>query len=71
MKSAEHSKEAAESMGYAGDGRKPRAKIQKGKQRMLLNSTKLLLDNVRDEDNNPYEPVQRIHTNVYQMFGND
>lgn len=55
-------------LGYKSDGRGTREKLKGGKQRMLLDSTKLLLDRENDHKTNPYEAERRIDNNVYQMF---
>ncbi|GHU92867.1 hypothetical protein FACS1894208_00960 [Clostridia bacterium] len=68
FKTPEHSKKSAHGMGYKSDGRKTREKPGNGKQRMLLSSTKLLLDNITDDNENPYAANRRIDNNVYQMF---
>lgn len=67
-KAPEQSAEAAQGMGYKTDGRGTRSKVGKGKQRMLLDSTKLLLDNIDDGRTNPFEAEKRVDNNVYQMF---
>lgn len=54
-------------LGYKSDGRGTREKLKGGKQRMLLDSTKLLLD-MENEKSNPYEAERRIDNNVFQMF---
>jgi hypothetical protein len=64
----EQTSTAAENMGYETDGRSPRKRIPKGKQRMLTTSTKLLLDNTAFRSSNPYDANKRIDDNVYQMF---
>lgn len=70
-KKPNHSTEKARGMGYKTDGRGTREKLGKGKQRVLLDSTKLLLDNAVDTAVNPYEATKRIDNNVYQMFSED
>jgi len=55
-------------LGYKSDGRGTREKLKGGKQRMLLDSTKLLLDRENEQKSNPYEAERRIDTNVFQMF---
>lgn len=68
---AERSPEEAKGLGYKTDGRGTQEKVGKGKQRMLLDSTKLLLDTSIDEAQSPYEATRRINNNVYQMFNDD
>ena len=63
-----YSEEQIQGLGYKSDGRGTREKIKGGKQRMLLDSTKLLLDIENDKHTNPYEAELRIDNNVYQMF---
>ena len=70
-KKSEYSKEQLQGLGYKTDGRSSREKPGKGKQKMLLDSTKLLLDNQSDDAANPYEAERRIDNNVYQMFSED
>ena len=62
--------EKAAFMGYKSDGRAPREKIGRGKQRILLDSTKRLLDNTFDDKINPYEAAKRVDDNVSGMFNN-
>lgn len=63
-----YSDEQIRGLGYKSDGRGTREKLKGGKQRMLLDSTKLLLDIENDKNKNPYEAEPRIDNNVYQMF---
>jgi len=70
-KKPEYSKEQIQGLGYKTDGRSSRERVGKGKQRMLLDSTKLLLDRQSDNRTNPYEAERRIDNNVYQMFSED
>jgi hypothetical protein len=68
FKAPDHSKTEARGMGYKSDGRKAREKIKRGNQRMLLDSTKLLLDDTSDEYVNPYDAIKRVDESVYAMF---
>lgn len=66
-----YNSEQAQGLGYRTDGRGTRERIGKGHQKMLLDSTKLLLDNHYDDPPNPYEAERRIDNNVYQMFNKE
>lgn len=68
MKKPEHTSKEAAGLGYKTDGRGTRGSVGRGKQRMLLDSTKLMLDTAADEKTSPYEAEKRVDDNVYQMF---
>jgi hypothetical protein len=70
-KAPDHTKDKVRGMGYKTDGRKTHGKISRGKQRMLLDSTKLLLDNDAYDYVNPYDAVKRMDNSVYDMFYQD
>lgn len=66
-----YSDEQLRGLGYKSDGRGTREKLKGGKQRVLLDSTKLLLDIENDKKTNPYEAELRVDNNVYQMFNSE
>lgn len=71
FKKPDYTAEQQYGLGYKTNGTSSREKPGNGKQKMLLDSTKLLLDNHIDTSNNPYEAECRIDNNVYQMFADD